>query len=479
MKRVLCLILSLLMLTSLVACANTKEEPSNTEGGTGQAATEAETDFFPDIEKKDYKDETFRMIGWQSANSWYYSESYSGDASDGQSILSNTLYERNAMIEEYLGVTMEYEFCEGHYIFNTVQTTVMAGDDVYQAGFLHPYYGICSFITQNYAMDLYDLPSFDIDQPYWNKDVIESLTINDKAFVGLGDACRYDLNILYCNKDLLQTANMTVPYDMVKNGTWVLDTFFSMTQNLYADNGDGQRNNADTYGFAAMWDANGSVFMQACDIYVVTRNEDDEFELSLYGNRLIDMYDKLYNWTKDESTYIWSFADRANENVTMNFLDGKIYFTHTKLGTQYLESEFALGILPMPKYDANQASYAHVNWGDNLVVPNSIKNQEMVSDVLELMGYYSKTILQPKYYDEVLQLRVSDSPDDRDMVELIYNTVVFDPGIAFCDENSGLYNLVYLPCFAIRENQANIGSYHKTHSRSAERFLSQFADKVS
>ena len=86
MKRILCMILFLLMLLSLGSCANTKEEPSNTEGGTGQAATEAETDFFPDIEKKDYKDETFRMIGWQSANSWYYSESYSGDASDGQSI---------------------------------------------------------------------------------------------------------------------------------------------------------------------------------------------------------------------------------------------------------------------------------------------------------------------------------------------------------------------------------------------------------
>ena len=88
MKRILCMILFLLMLLSLGSCANTKEEPSNTEGGTGQAATDAETekDFFPDVEKTDYKGETFRMIGWQSANSWYYSESYSGDASDGQSI---------------------------------------------------------------------------------------------------------------------------------------------------------------------------------------------------------------------------------------------------------------------------------------------------------------------------------------------------------------------------------------------------------
>ena len=478
MKRILCLLLALLMILPLAACGANSETSSETKAEGIQSATEAGTDFFPDIEKIDYNGETFRMIGWSSPESWYYSESYSNTAEDGASILGNALYERNTMIEEYLGVEIEYEYCEGHVIYETVQTTVMSNDDVYQACFLHPYYGVCGFVTQNFAYDLYELPAFDIDQPYWNKDVIEKLSINDHAFIGLGDVCKYDFNILYCNKSLLEKANMSTPYDLVRNGTWVLDAFFSMTQNLYADNGDGQKNNQDTYGFAALWDANGSVFMQACDIYVATRNEEGDLELSLYGNRLIDMYDRLYNWTKDESTYIWSFADRANENVMMEFLDGNIYFTHSRLGTQYLESEFAVGVLPMPKYDVHQQSYAHVNWGDNLMVPSSIKNDEMVGAVLELMGYYAKTILQPKYYDEVLQLRVSDAPDDRDMVELIYNTVVFDPGIAYCDGNSGLYNLVYLPCFAIREDKANISSFYQSHSRTAERFLSQLADKV-
>ena len=478
MKRIFCIILALLMILSVTACGKTTDPSSETNAEGTQADTESVTDFFPDIEKVDYRGETFRMIGWTSPETWYYSESYSSDAQDGGTILGNTLYERNTLIEEYLGVEMEYEHCEGHHIFNKVQTTVMSGDDVYQACFLHPYYGVFGFLTQNYALDLLELPNFDIDQPYWNRNVIENLMINDQAFVGLGDVCKYSLKALYCNKDLLQTANMSVPYDLVRSGEWVLDAFFSMTQNLYVDNGDGQRNNMDTYGFSALWDANGSVFMQACDIYVATRNEEGDFELSLYGNRLIDMYDKLYNWTKDESTYIWKFEDRANDSVIINFLDGKSYFTHESLGPQYLEAEFAVGILPMPNYDVYQESYSHVNWGDNIVVPNSIKNKDMVGAVLELMGYYSKTLLQPKYYNEVLQLRVSDAPDDREMVELIYNTVVFDPGIAFCEGNGGLWNLVYLPCMAIREDKANVSSYYQSNARSAARFLSQFVDKV-
>ena len=102
----------------------------------------------------------------------------------------------------------------------------------------------------------------------------------------------------------------------------------------------------------------------------------------------------------------------------------------------------------------------------------------MVGQVLELMGYYSKTLVQQRYYDEVLQLRVSEAPDDRDMVELIYSTVVYDPGIAFCDGNSELWYLVYLPCFAIHSGSENVTSYYKTNQKSAQRWLDNLLRKV-
>ena len=102
----------------------------------------------------------------------------------------------------------------------------------------------------------------------------------------------------------------------------------------------------------------------------------------------------------------------------------------------------------------------------------------MVGQALELMGYYSKTLVQQKYYDEVLQLRVSEAPDDRDMVELIYNTVVFDPGIAFCDGNTQLWNLVYLPCFAILQNSKSASSFYRANSRGAQKWLDNLFTKV-
>ena len=115
---------------------------------------------------------------------------------------------------------------------------------------------------------------------------------------------------------------------------------------------------------------------------------------------------------------------------------------------------------------------------NNIVIPGTVQKKDMVGQVLELMGYYSKTLVQQKYYDEVLQLRVSEAPDDRDMVELIYNTVVFDPGIAFCDGNSQLWNLVYLPCFAVLNKDKNISSYYQKNARGAQRWLDNLFTKV-
>ena len=85
--------------------------------------------------------------------------------------------------------------------------------------------------------------------------------------------------------------------------------------------GDGKRNKADVYGFAGMWDANGSAMLQAADIYVATRNEDGMFELSLESTRLTDFYDKLFTWSKDESTYIWDYGNKANTDKIAPFLD--------------------------------------------------------------------------------------------------------------------------------------------------------------
>ena len=101
----------------------------------------------------------------------------------------------------------------------------------------------------------------------------------------------------------------------------------------------------------------------------------------------------------------------------------------------------------------------------------------MVGQVLELMGYYSKTMVREKYYDDVLQLRVSEAPDDRDMVELICDTIVFDPAIAYCDGAVAISNLVYTTCLGIRGGTESVASYYQSNQKAAVKWLNKLNEK--
>ncbi len=488
MKKRLSAALAVLLLLSAVACSvpsgSTDADTSassiadTTEGGLSTSETEIGTEAPPAVEKQDFKGKTFHMIAQENApGTWYYSDEF---VSSGEKlhILNNTIYEMNTMVEDHLGMEFTFEnipvVTSGDILYSTVQPSMMAGDDTYQLCIMHPYYGISSFVLQNQAYDFYALEDLDLDRAYWNKNVMNLLSVSDHAYIGLGDICHYSLNMLYVNRDMLNDVGRTMPYQMVREGDWTLDEFISITAGLYEDgNGDGLRNNKDTYGFSALWDINGAAFLQASDIYVVTRNNEGTFEFSLYGDRLIEMYDKLYKWSQDESTYVWDFDENGNQAIRMNFRDGTSYFTLGALGTEYLDAEFTVGILPMPKYDAAQEKYAHVNWGNNLIVPSTIQNPEMVGCVLEVMAYYSRTHVREVYYNDILQLRVSEAPDDREMVELICNTVVFDPGIAYCHGSDGLFYLAYTTTYGIRDNLPNLSSFYARNERTAKKVLNQ------
>jgi hypothetical protein len=275
---------------------------------------------------------------------------------------------------------------------------------------------------------------------------------------------------------MLADVGVDVPYNEVRNGTWTLDKFISMTTGLYQDDGDGQRNNKDIYGFSAAWAGIHSGFFHGCDLVVLSKNTDNEFELSFYNERFVDMFDTLYDWTTDESVWVWDAV--ASDSSIVHFGNGQSYFTGHSLGTSYLSSELDVGILPMPKYDAAQENYCHVNEGTPLIVPYTVRNKEMVGQVMELMAYYAGTTVLEKYYDEVLQLRVSDAPDDREMVELVFSTSVFDPGIPFSDESPALWNLAHAMYHCVAGKNRNISSFYQSNYKAVNKWLKTMMKKM-
>lgn len=93
---------------------------------------------------------------------------------------------------------------------------------------------------------------------------------------------------IYCNKDLVGEVGREVPYDKVRNGTRTPDEYLALTTDLYADNGNGVVDNKDTFGYTAVCDTNINSFMQASEIYVVTRHGDgSNFDWDYYNSYVI------------------------------------------------------------------------------------------------------------------------------------------------------------------------------------------------
>ena len=96
-RRIFTAILASLMLLSATACSTGGDDTESTAAQT-QAATEEDTAFFPDVEKQDYEGATFRIIAASGEGGWYYAEEYKNQ-SGNVSVLNNTIYEMNTLVE--------------------------------------------------------------------------------------------------------------------------------------------------------------------------------------------------------------------------------------------------------------------------------------------------------------------------------------------------------------------------------------------
>ena len=92
-----------------------------------------------------------------------------------------------------------------------------------------------------------------------------------------------------------------------------------------------------------------------------------------------------------------------------------------------METDF--GIIPYPKYDdAQDRYYSRIEACELFCVPVTNKNHEFAGVVLEALAAESAKSVIPSYYDVALQGKVTRDEESSEMLDLIFNTRVFDWG---------------------------------------------------
>lgn len=475
--RVLLLLLVVCMVIPFASCANGDKQGTD-ESGKDQ--TEAGTDdYFPDVEKTNYNRNFTATYCSDIFRKGYYFVTEE-DREVGND-LDDRLYERMMKIKDYLGVDIIPKD-GGTYLEYTadVKRCCTTGDNEYQLLMTHVYIDVASMISSGYFLDFQDFDSINLDASYWNRTLMEDLSINDAMYCGYNDFCLSNVYLIAFNKEMLKNylpAMDSDLYTMVRNKEWTLSKMIEIASMVSEDNGDGKWDEKDTYGFGGLQWVPLISFMTSSDIKLVERDETTD---TLYISPMVDNQEKyisvvemLTEFNKTNSCYMYFHDTTADQRIhlTSNRLLFEMINNFDLI--KYKEEPIKIGVLPYPLYDSNQQEYKTLNWNGLLAIPNTnVEDTKFVGDVMELLAYWSDPVKE-SFYETLLGAKIADAPEDVEMLDIIWSSQVSDLGLVFSSASTSMDKLLYaIPNF-VHSGTTDVASVFKKNTSISEKALNK------
>ncbi len=468
MKKLLCLLLAVLMLaTCFVACGDEKDSDSSTTNNPSADVSEESKvstvyqDQLP--EAIDMGGREFyileRWFGYGKATIDFHGEVIWAESEDGK--MSNIDLAKEKVLNE---VQKAYN-CEikGEIVpTNSVaEIRTMINDDIisrtklYDVCFEAPLY-FHGIVEEGNLIDLNTL-GIDFSKPWWDKGV-QDFSICNELYYALGDINTYDNDgtfVCFFNKDLLKEKwgdeAVDELYELAANGNWTFDKLKSYVEGFGLDNGDGVRDEFDTYGLMTET-SNIYQSLIAGGHKVVEKNAQDEPEFALEGDRpfgiindTVELYQKSNDvLVADLPVYETKYGDGADlyeKTVINGFKEGRgLFYICGLIHLPYLsEMDDDFGILPIPKYDETQENYSSTMspaTASALFVTDNGRDfsgddGKHLGIILDALSAYSKDYLTPEYYEKQLKRKNAPDPDSADMLDIIFENRTFDLGVIY------------------------------------------------
>ena len=473
-QKLLALLLAGLMTLTAVSCAQSNEstDGDRTQASTTQGVSEEDTKYDPGIEVTDYDCE-FVITGSGYIRKWSFAEENSaGDP------FQDSIHERALKIQDHLGVTLvDVDAGSWTEYSANVLRTIQAGDDAYQLISTQTYEGVPALMSSGAMYNLAELEGINLDAPYWAFEYMDGLTIQDQHLLGYNDYC---LAVTFCmvfNKDLADHYSLAAPYEDVLNKTWTLDKLISFVSNVSQDNGDNVWDENDTYGITGWGWTDFIAFVQSSNLRIVDRDEDGDYSITYSKNneKVLTLLEKLNSIYQADYSYFWTpFSPRDGKEVEFGGGKTLVQLMETTKLTNLRSETVRFGILPYPMYDEKQEEYSILNWNGNIMVPSTVRDPLMVGQTLELLAYYSEPV-KIAYFEDLLGSKLADSPEDAQMLEIIWSSQVSDAGVITANlGNRTIDYMLYMVPQLCRDGIGTYSSFLKKYERSSNNLLKKF-----
>lgn len=435
MKRTLCALLCMLLLTS--SCGSTSDPPKESTDPAAQndTATESEevmetalTANLPDVHYDGY---TFTILTLKDYSSRYH---LTADETNGEP-LNDATYERNNKIHERLGA--EIATHEDDNTASALQNAVASGDTTFSMVLPHPNaeVGLLKMVSAGLLYNQNELPVVDWDKPWWNDNARQTLSIGDTAYLASGDyslTCQGMQGILF-NKELMENLGIDANlYDLVRTGKWTMDALLPLVEMASADvNGDGKMDADDRYGILP--NNIGYCWQIGMGQPFTAKDEDGYPRAAMKTERMQKIVELCCQMATSDACYVtsYSYATYDTSDFKKIFTEGRTLFAALDIGGLYAtlrDIEFNFGIVPFPKFDEAQDGYKTFCGAGIEGVPVNIEDPERTGVILEALSYYSYEYQRPVFFDIVLENKAVRDADSYEMITLMHEGKTFDFG---------------------------------------------------
>ena len=447
LKTVIASLLVFSMLLPLLASCGERTAENGGEGGSS-VPSQGNTDVQPaeTEEKRIYADDipddakfngqSVKFMWW--AENREFAEEYTGE------VVNDAAYERELSVESRLNVDIvnvgeSYTWDTKDLYLDKIRSSVMANDGAYDVA-SGQYATMPGLVADRVFANLKDLPYLDFSKPYWVQQLIEETSVNGKLFLATGDLSKVTINQVWCvmgNDTMRANLGLDNPVDLVHEGTWTKDAMNTMLTGVYADtDGDQAKSGGDTFGLVIA-EANCTYpFLNAWEISYTTLNEEGYPELTFYNDKTVAAWEQMMAWCFDSQDVAYGGEGYVYFNAGNAFVEGRTLFNigqfaSVKACVENMEDSYIL--LPMPKWDVEQAGYYTWLGESNTLfgILTSAADLDATAAAMEMMAAESYRLVSPAIYEINMKTRYSADQEMSRMFDLIRGGVVFNFGLVY------------------------------------------------
>lgn len=354
--------------------------------------------------------------------------------------LNKAIFTRNTYVEtRYSAVILEEQT---DTMLETLNKYTLAGtDEKYHVAMIFDQKVVSAIVAG--SLRIWDGLSYcNLDSPWWNDSASGCFMLGEGQYGAVGDFSLSIYSKNYCyffNKALFSTIpEQESPYDLVNSGEWTLDKMLEIAEAYTMDlDGDGLwYDGTDQYGLAGTTKVHYQMVLTGAGISFVERDASGNPYFAWKDNAyILERVTNIIGKFNDTVGYYNNNPSSPNGSIiSTEFLDGHVLMLASTVWnmTDYQNYDVNIGVLPAPKYNSDQESYYSVSVGGVIgCIPRGIPEEdtENVGILLEAMSCYSRDRVVPEYREILLKTRYASDPEDSEMLQLIFDTTVFDPGV--------------------------------------------------